>query len=112
MSVINVASNPSLVCFSCNSGVRLSPSTSCLCKNCGPGTYGPDCSINMIPISSGQTAAVTLNGPGLAFFRIDQSDEVSINVRQRLGVGEVYFQFINFDGSFASHSNVAVGSNV
>lgn len=63
-----------LSCFPCISGVPLSPTTTCLCKNCAPGRYGPDCSINMIPISSGQTAAATVNGPGMAFFRIDENN--------------------------------------
>ena len=43
---------------------------SCLCTSCGPGFYGPDCSINLIPLVSGQTTIANINGPAQAFFKI------------------------------------------
>jgi hypothetical protein len=33
-------------------------------------------------------------------------------VKQSVGMGEIYFQFINFDGEFAAYTNVAKGKNV
>lgn len=66
----NDVANPNLGCFSCNSGVRVNSAESCLCTNCGAGFYGPDCSINLIPLVSGQTTIANINGPAQAFFKI------------------------------------------
>ncbi len=58
-------------CYSCNGGSRRFPSSKCLCYMCPPGLYGPDCSINMLTLTKGQTTTVMVNGPKLTFFRIN-----------------------------------------
>lgn len=59
-----------LECYSCsNYGQRVS-SDSCLCNNCAPGYYGPDCSINLLSLTNGQSSTAFINGPAMAFFKI------------------------------------------
>lgn len=60
-----------LECYSCsNYGQRVSPEHNCLCNNCAPGYYGPDCSINMLTLTNGQPSTTFINGPAMAFFKI------------------------------------------
>lgn len=101
-------------CYPCvnGRGRKYPGSTNCVCNQCDPGYYGPDCSINMLTLTNGQPSFSLINGPGMAFFLIDQPNEITILVKQSVGMGEIYFQFINFDGEFASYANVAEGRNI
>ena len=44
--------------------------SSCMCDKCVPGYYGPDCSINMLTLTMGQSTSAVVDGPGMAFFMI------------------------------------------
>lgn len=96
-------------CYPCvnGRGRKYPGTTNCVCNQCDPGYYGPDCSINMLTLTSGQPSTAIVNGPGMAFFLIDEPSELTVLVKQSVGMGEIYFQFINFDGEFASYTNVA-----
>lgn len=59
------------VCYPCPKGRRKYPSQSCLCDKCSAGFYGPDCEINMKPLTIGQPTTTVVDGPGMAFFLID-----------------------------------------
>lgn len=60
-------------CYPCvhGQGRKYPGTTNCVCSQCDPGYYGPDCSINMLTLTSGQSSTATINGPGMAFFLID-----------------------------------------
>ena len=85
---VNTFPGTNLICYQClNGGRRKFPSLSCLCDRCDPGFYGPDCSINMRPLTMGQTTSTVLNGPGMVFFMIEDIDEVNILVKTSVGTG-------------------------
>lgn len=60
-------------CYSCANGRgrKYPGSINCVCNQCDPGYYGPDCSINMLSLTNGQPTTAIVNGPGMAFFIID-----------------------------------------
>ena len=98
---INIDTDPAITldCYPClNHGRRKLPSQNCLCERCDAGYYGPDCSINMLTLTSGQPTTSAVNGPGMLFFTISETTEISILIKLSVGTGEIYFQFIDFDG--------------
>ncbi len=60
-------------CYPCvhGHGREYPGTTNCVCDRCDAGYYGPDCSINMLTLTSGQPSTAVVNGPGMAFFLIN-----------------------------------------